>query len=69
MKLLWVSVLLISLAGCANVVDANKIKSNQKQRMSNSSNNVKEQTGLDLGTATPAPKKKLRGLLSAPVDP
>jgi len=64
---LWVVFL---LAGCAAPkldLDAGKMKKQQKQRVQSTNQNIKDQTGTDLGTTKP--QKRKFGMPTAPVDP
>ena len=69
MRHFWI-LLLIVLAGCAAPkIDLNvaKMKGQQKGRVNAANQNVKDQTGTDLGLVKP-PKRKF-GMPTAPVDP
>lgn len=70
MKRLSLLLMLILAAGCAAPkldLDAGKMKKQQKQRVQSASQNIKDQTGTDLGTTKP--QKRKFGMPTAPVDP
>lgn len=70
MKRLCMVSLLLVLAGCASPkidLNANKLKADQKQRYNQANQQVKDQTGTDLGTAKP--QKRKFGMPTAPVEP
>lgn len=60
--------LLLTLVGCATPkidLDTNKMKSKQKQRVQSANQQVKDQTGTELGTT----KRKTKfGIPTAPTD-
>ena len=65
---IWIVVLSL-LAGCSGPpVDLNvkKLKGNQKQHVKAANQNVKDQTGVDLGTVKP--QKRKFGMPTAPVE-
>lgn len=71
MKVFWVSILALALFGCGvnpGKINAGQIKQKQQKQLNAEGNSVKDATGVDLGTAAPAPRKKFR-LPTAPVDP
>lgn len=57
------------VGGCTGPVDAGKLKSQQQKRAKAGNSNVQEQTGVDLGTASPAPKGALNRMKAPVVDP
>lgn len=66
--LLILSILWISGCQAPRVnLDAGKLKGDQKQRVKEANQGVKDQTGVDLGTSKPE-KRKL-GLPTAPIEP
>lgn len=69
MKYLFLALVLMSSCGCSvdtSKINAGKMKKQQQTQAAGSSAAVQEQTGVDLGTATPAPKKGLRLTTSQP---
>lgn len=69
MRYFLIAICLASLCGCgvdASKINAGKMKQTQQKQASRGSAAVQEQTGVDLGTATPAPKKGLRLTTSQP---
>ena len=57
------------LGGCSGPVDAGKLKAQQQKRAKVGASSVQEQTGVDLGTAAPAPKGGLNRLKAPVIDP
>lgn len=70
MKHLCLLLFVVCLAGCQSksLVDADKLRRDQKARVRSGSSNIQEQTGEDLGLQKNTGKKKLR-LTTAPIDP
>jgi hypothetical protein len=71
MKRIFLVVLALScLVGCSGgrAINVPGLKAGQQQRNKANSNAVKDQTGVDLGTATPVPGKKRNPLTTAPIE-
>ena len=67
MKLWCLVILALGLVGCGGV-NVPGLKQGQQQRNKSNSSSVKDQTGVDLGTATPVPGKKKLRLTTAPIE-
>ena len=57
MRRWWMVLVALGVVGCA-APDVSKLKAKQVDRSKAGASGVKDQTGVDLGTATPAPGKK-----------
>jgi hypothetical protein len=69
-RLVLVFLALGCLVGCSGgrAINVPGLKAGQQQRNKANSNAVQDQTGIDLGTATPAPGKKKLRLTTDPIE-